>query len=754
MKGVDDSSDKENRTCNRSSGRKEQDSAYSAFPGNDEAEGETLKQFHLFQQRTLSAPLWNDHPGLAECIVSASLTNGKKSAGSLVLEEHCSALLSTSRKMIKAATEAKQTQQKFDNLFIAVHVLRALVPVVESRIEHLESSLRLLYHLVSVATDCVKRGKNRAALVALAGYEALGLMMLRYSCQMDEGTIGFELVRTTENRINWFVKPIISKKRKNAGTMTFRQVLAIAMKTTLSIANILKQLWWLPNEKQEERLRTSDASFGAFSRYAIDANLDRRYQPHYVTIELLQNIYIPWLSFLSHTLDEGCEEDLSSYCKGAHRILWDAASKLKSDGKFYRQEQLEIFCLRLRKHAILMLLPSMPSACGTIQERHLESACSYAWKAASVYVQQVSLSTFPVAMDHPLSEFHSKIGERIDNMVVHCKALPLCYVEYYVHRFLHLGNAVNVRSTNNEQSFSAIFTTHRQAQEESSLSRSLLEVALLGLKSRQTLESLESDDRKTKSSTVTLDNLPEIFERFDTNVVADISNLHLDTRGRCFKLLSFLSLHRTIFISLKRDSWVGNELELEIAARILTKYVARFTFWLIKEGANDMKGYQLYETLVESYIRPLAAYERLSGHYLRSDPGLSKYYMELADEVVNDICNTLVQLDTTTSKLPLSCIERYAKVSQIWRHEHSNFFLSNLYLRTSRFPRYPETELIKDWRKSRSFLIFVHFLCIRDFRTIKKPATQLIISCLPGMHTCRISFFHWGRTTKPWPSCR
>ena len=167
-----------------------------------------------------------------------------------------------------------------------------------------------------------------------------------------------------------------------------------------------------------------------------------------------------------------------------------------------------------------------------------------------------------------------------------------------------------------------------------------------------------------------------------------------------------------------------------------------------------MKGYQLFETLVESYIRPLAAYERLSGHYLRSDPGLSKYYMELADEVVNDICNTLVQLDTTTSKLPLSCIERYAKVSQIWRHEHFNFFLSNLYLLASRFPRYPETELIKDWRKSRSFLIFVHFLCIRDFRTIKKPATQLIISCLPGMHTCRISFFHWGRTTKPWPSCR
>jgi hypothetical protein len=105
-----------------------------------------LRLFHASQERTSSSTtsaLWKEHSEWsAECVVRASLllsTSKKAASGVVYLEEHAQTLLSTSRKLIKEATESKEVLSKLDHLLVAVHTLRALAPILEESSAKLET---------------------------------------------------------------------------------------------------------------------------------------------------------------------------------------------------------------------------------------------------------------------------------------------------------------------------------------------------------------------------------------------------------------------------------------------------------------------------------------------------------------------------------------------------------------------------------------------------------------------------------------
>jgi hypothetical protein len=80
---------------------------------------------------------------------------------------------------------------------------------------------------------------------------------------------------------------------------------------------------------------------------------------------------------------------------------------------------------------------------------------------------------------------------------------------------------------------------------------------------------------------------------------------------RQITLLSIMALHRTVFVTLKENIWVGKKVELQVAASILSKCIGPFAIALIKKEVDDLRVSQLYDTTVECYIRPLACWRAI-----------------------------------------------------------------------------------------------------------------------------------------------
>jgi hypothetical protein len=437
---------------------------------NKEKDGALHKDaIQEFQQslRQVTVPkssLWEDHPErLAKTVMGSSLTQCRENNGSfLFLDKYVSSLLSFSRKLIKDVADKKSNHDKnnkstntrvdpFNNLFVAVHILRSLVFVLADSIsvEKKETLLKLLYHLISTAGEScliddqqIDRSGIRLGLITMAGYEGLGYALSNYSTipNHQRHVITFEIPfasNTGQGRIAFFPVPCESSptNKYDSGNMGIRQLCTVAFKTTAVVARLICNLFG-----QSTRILSdsSDPSMYGSLASAIE-NWTGNIQE--IAISILTAVQSPWFDLLGriNNVEKDVEKEFISYAKGAHRILWDAASNLKS-GKSSKvtasaQNRVESLCLELRKNAILLLLPetSFQNVNKLVRKSFLECAFTYSWKAATIFYQNTEISLF----NSQLTSFYESVDARLQFFLRLESAVPLEYSEYFAFKALH-----------------------------------------------------------------------------------------------------------------------------------------------------------------------------------------------------------------------------------------------------------------------------------------------------------------------------
>ena len=220
------------------------------------------------------------------------------------------------------------------------------------------------------------------------------------------------------------------------GTMNIRQVCTIALKSTTSIGKVLNGLLYHTSKGYFESMLPSN--FGSLGNIVFRS---RKFL-HRVMIDIYDRVHTPWIHLLAKvcSTEKDAIKDFISYSKGAHRMLWDAASKLKS---IHRSEEAYDFCtenecLEIRNHAILCLLPvtSIAKVNVLVRKSSFENACTYAWKAASVFAQQASKDQMSV-----VEGFYNNINPVIEQMINVDSTVPMGYVEYVAYKSLHLPSS-------------------------------------------------------------------------------------------------------------------------------------------------------------------------------------------------------------------------------------------------------------------------------------------------------------------------
>ena len=609
-----------------------------------------------------SVSLWKDHRGLAECVVKASLSFSSNNNASLsfLLEENTSKLQNTARKLIKEASEAKDAQQKYRWLMVAAHLLRA-TGLLFDQVEKQESCFRLLYHLITLASDMMSKGGDwKASLIVVAGYEVLGKMLLRYSTTIKNGgdeIVGFD--RST-NEISkrglQFVVPIPQSKRAQIGTMGFNQISTIAFKATLSVANCFIQLWFR-SIQEETRTSDSDCLFGEeIQKVILEPALKRDKFPIHGTTELLGTVYLPWLRFVADFANKENARELSSNCKAAYRLLWDAASKLKGVGTAQDQSELNNKSLELRRCAILMILPvtSNERIRDFLQKEHFEFACSNASKASNVFVQQSRLMRFPVSPGSPLHEFHKCVGKSLEDLRP-AKKLPLMYVEYCSYRALHTMWAPRIPQSGEED------YVNNEAP------CSLLWIMILGISFRQRLEADPEQYQPLLELIPPCSDIDGIefvqrrVEVFNETVLGEFEKLSSDFKNKATRLFSIVSLQRCIFDALREQTWRGKQNDLLGAALILERCIGPFTSEIIHSMEDESKIVPLFDLAIECSVRPLSALEALRNDCLQCGENQSAdNLLRHSEEFAERLCKFLSS--ARERRPPRICIEKAAKV--------------------------------------------------------------------------------------------
>jgi hypothetical protein len=632
---------------------------------------EALRQFQKAQIATISSSLWKEHPNLSDCVIRASLVDND-TVGAVYLEEHSTALLSMCRKLIKEATETNDNRKKVDHLFVAVHGLRAIGPTLSLDTARQEAAIRLLYHLITTATEIEKEW--RAPMICLAGYQALGRLLSQYSCVQEDGdSVTFELVQEKLFSIPSLSLSLSSKRESRRespkSTMTLRQVSTIALKSTFAVAGILNKLWWA-NANQQPMDGSCD-HFGLFVSRMYQQVSDQRRLSQSVVVQLHQMVVIPWISFLANASDKDCVKDVSSHCKVAHRMFWDMATQLKQASKLFATDDLQMHSLELRKHAILVLLPNNcpPKVSKWLGDQLLETACACAWKAALNYAQHTGISSLPVPATNPLARFHAQVGGRLHSVLKSSSTLPLCYAEYCAYLSLHTGTSPGIHSCGLGGDCYMVDLLPAPPTGEFNddvCSRATLALFLLALFVRQRLdESMEDFDFATCSK--------HEFDlvAYSRTIIASFQSQFIDNyaygpkaiRQRCFKLWSLVPLHRTMFQKLKEKSWAGRTDEITVAATILSKCLGPFSYNLLRHGDYDeSKHGQFWDMTIECYIRSASTFDRLGAETQESDPESSSGYIHMSNEVIDELEQMLLLYDKETRPPPSSCIEKCAKV--------------------------------------------------------------------------------------------
>jgi hypothetical protein len=628
---------------------------------------------HNFRQAlrkvTISSSLWKEHPQLLEIVIRASLF--RTADGYLFLDGHSSSLISLVRKLVKDATAsvgAENGSGRLHNLFVAVHVLRAITFVLrKSCIERKESLLKLFYHLITTVSD-TKRNADaiegsmtlRAGLIALAGYEGLGQVLSTYSTQSKDGDqriMRFELVRdkATDKRILFSVPSSnINQTRKvkdpTLGTLNARQLCTIALQTTSVVAHAIKSFM---NPSITKDLQTFlPPCYGSLG-WILAERLEGL---NCVLIEILKGVNEPWLLFLAKSNPDEPDpaKEVVNYAKGAHRLLWDAASQLKtnSDGT----KDMEVERLELRKTAIELLLPntSVHNVDNLIRKSILDVACTYAWKAATVFAQNCSKGTSTNAgHEKHLSLFYRNMDSSLEKFVSADQPIPLGFVEFIANKYLQVPS----ESLGNIMSSELI--DHRVSKgQETILSgdyRILLLTMLLGIFVKGRVEfhkageslSLVGDGERL------LNCAKPVMRDFNEHITQQLDVLPPEIRNRIFKVMTSLMIQKTLYTALKQTAEDLSNMEstLVLGTKLLTDCLGPFAVCFSKFCTE--KSHQIYDLIVECYIRPIGVFEQLS----KQESLNSAEFLTLSDVA----CQKLYEI-LTEEKVSVQCVEKAAKV--------------------------------------------------------------------------------------------
>ena len=635
--------------------------------GPAESHHEALRLFRkAIKESTLEAEFWMDHAALADTVVHSSLSENPYK-GIIYLQEHVAPLLNYCRKVIKAATVEQETSIKANHLFVVVHIIRAITPLLISETSRLETGLRLLFHLITTASDLFSVLQGfKAELICLGAYEALTKLLMKYSCPLRTlgDSVAFELACD-----NIFCLPVKSSDPR--GNMTLRQISTIALKSTFVVTSALSNLWWSKEELATREKLTTTSSFGLLVRRLI-AETSKEHAPLHLTITLLQFIATPWISYLLDNADEDEFADVVLHCKTAHKILWETASKLETASNCRSKQNHMEYSLELRKASILALIPrNCPSKYVALLRKHLlETAYSASWKAAAAYVQQAGgLDSIAIQSRGVLTKFHQEIWDRLNYLSSSRTPFSLGYAEYRAIRSLHLAKISTSHCCMSEACCVVdLLPVESQNQgDEDAMSRTILAIFQLSLFIRHRLEAPECQTSifstwPCAANIDLIDYSMRLLQFFKTYFLADKhQSLPGNIRQRGFKLLCYIPLHRALFQIQSRPTLTLLLNEVEVAALILLQCFAPFCCSLLKtDNCENSKIAQFFDLATECNLRSACALDRLGGELHGNDPDSATRLLVLSNEAIGNIFRLLSE---TGMPIPQgNCLEKSAKV--------------------------------------------------------------------------------------------
>ena len=659
-------------------------------------EDASLTRLQAALETTASATYWKRHISLMECVLKASQSMCERgsSSGSLLLEEHAFELLSTSRLLVKDATEQKDTAKKLKLMLVAIHGLRAICPLMTDS-KRIEAIMKILYHAITTASDVCLKAKDASACVdatsqCLAAFQALGSLLNGYDIDLEgnksKSCIAFGW-KASSTPSDLFPVPLVKTGKGASGGMSVKQIFKIATQAAISVANALSHLYTSMLRKEKDSLFICD--FGSYTSDVMGQTLDKSLKGYTTLTRLIQDVVVPWTCFLSSrdmATVENIEESLI-YSKKGFRLLFYAASHIE---KFFDKSTSEnsnlspADSLVLRKQAILTFLlgnggetlsPNMKTA---LKKYHWEDACSYACKASVAYRQHL-LQHNVIGHDQGLGldSFHREVGSVLDTFAPDSS---LFYVEYCAYRSLH-ASAENPEKDSCEMKeclfgqlgFSYIHDkcwSSAMGVRKSCIDPGQITLLLffLALSIQDELKSM-TDSRQSRpcagnNTAQDIAGVSELAIPTFRSVFVDSAQLPpYDVQRRCHKMLEALSLNRKVYVILSNDSGVkpssAQLTALDIAGRILSECIGPLAVSLMR--CTENKKQQYWELAIDSHIRGLAAFDRIRDCELLTQTHNCEVISNKTDQVIRKLfalCNSSEQGLIQSEKI----LEKAAKV--------------------------------------------------------------------------------------------
>jgi hypothetical protein len=333
--------------------------------------------------------------------------------------------------------------------------------------------------------------------------------------------------------------------------------------------------------------------------------------------------------------------------------LWDAATKLKSLEKSKKNGLgTEKECLRIRKHAIILLLPytSVEKVDALLKKTNFESACTYAWKAASVFAQHAAedqLST--------LEGFYADMTHAMNQSLAVNPLVPMGYVEFIAYKSLHLPPSITQLSELNiEFGDGADIGTGDYG--------SVLNFIKLIVHCKSRIDFLAAGEAKGNKFGGNSSLEKSILKMFNRHFQNNTNDVRPEVANKIFKLLCCLSLQKTLFDALKTSATtlITMEKELLLGAELLV-CIGAVGMYILEVSSE--KAPLILDMVCECFIRPLSIYEKLNDEFQNEGRQVSSLkYMSLADDICEQYYATLERLSQTKGGLSSASVEKGAKV--------------------------------------------------------------------------------------------
>jgi len=604
-------------------------------------------------------------------------------------------------------------------------ILRLLYHIINT----VSAALKLLVEQ-STTKAKAKTAKSKGSLqklielaedTGISAYEAIRHNLLQFSLSVGKSSkpIVFEFSNNglpDQAQVSWcglFPTPQWSKgrsagtkKESVVSTMAPSQLYTIMTQSTLAVSRIM--------------MSTSDSEKGA--RVCISESSEKtRLEPpfsglsmaHATALYLLQNTILQWAAFMSTNMkdeDGLIAKESVSVCQQVHRIIWDMASRASK----HEAKQSEItvdplgLCLELRKQSLLILLgQSDQSIWGSSQssslcidvcsvdtetelgrklfEKYFDNVCTMSWKASLNIATKQSSSSVPDPPHPLLLDFHAKMGYALDK-VADCygtrESLP--YVEYCAYRALHSGPApVDDLSKSRQNScqhkasskFPCIlmdipfqYVHHQSLAKKSNHDQPCSVVLSMFFLLLQLHYRLQASHTGTVDQNYCFDVswAKDVVVGFQDLFLQDCAAIPLELKLGCFKLLSLVNLHSTIFkiSGLPPEElyeYFGDEV-LEVACEVLTTCVGPFVHTLLLEGASQdiQKTLYMWDFIVECYARSAVIWDYF--HSFESSGDCPDSRIAESDGAISELSNILLTSESTLVN-SVNAVEKAAKVS-------------------------------------------------------------------------------------------